>query len=418
MEKSNQKYKKRIVSINLGNFGSTGSIAYGIAEMAKRKGYKYYCAYPEHENNRKNKEDDIIISSDFFRRVSEKLSYYTGFNGCFAWFATLKFLRRINFISPDIIHFHNLHNSYINLPMLFKYVKKHDIYVVWTLHDCWSFTGQCPHFTMMKCDKWKNKCGDCPQYQAYPYSRCDRTKVMRKLKKKWFTGVKNMIIVTPSQWLGSLVKQSFLSEYSIKVINNGINLNIFKPTESNFRKKYNLQDKYILLGVSFGWDERKGVDVFIELSRRLGDKYKIVLVGTDDNVDKKLSNNIISVHRTNDPIELAEIYSTADIFVNPTREENYPTVNMEALACGTPVITFETGGSPEIIDKMCGCVVSCDDIDTLEKKIIEITSQELYSLNDCLKRAKHFNENDKYNEYLKVYGGIKNEQNKENYIKK
>lgn len=408
-----------LVQINSCNFGSTGNIMLGIDKIAINNGIETYICVPKsRENSKKNIKNQIMIGNRISRNLHLFLANITGFQGCFSFFSTWNFLRKLSRIKPDIIHLHNLHNSYINIPMLFRYIKKHDIYVVWTLHDCWSFTGQCPHFIMAKCDKWKDGCYCCSQYRNYPSSKVDRTKTMWKLKKKWFSDIKHIMIVTPSQWLASLVKESYFKDYPIKVINNGINLEIFKPMESDFRKKNKLEDIYIIIGVANPWSERKGLDVFIELSKRLNNNYKIVLVGTNEKLDKKIPDNIISIHRTNTQAEIAEIYSAADIFVNPTREENYPTVNMESLACGTPVITFETGGSPEIIDKMCGCVVSCDDINTLEKKIIEITSRELYSFKDCLKRSKHFNENDKYNEYLNVYGGIKNEQNKENHIKK
>jgi glycosyltransferase involved in cell wall biosynthesis len=179
-------------------------------------------------------------------------------------------------------------------------------------------------------------------------------------------------------------------------------LNVFKPTESDFRKKHNLDDKKVVLGVAFGWGVHKGLDVFIELSKRLPDNYKIVLVGTDESVDKQLPSNILSIHRTQNQKELAEIYSAADVFVNPTREENYPTVNMESIACGTPVITFRTGGSPEIIDENTGIAVDVDDVDTLEKEIIRVCDTAPYPLSSCLERAKHFDKNEKFVEYFDI----------------
>ena len=170
-------------------------------------------------------------------------------------------------IKPDLVHCHNLHGWYLNLPLFFRYIKKHHIPVVWTLHDCWALTGQCPHFTISKCEKWKTGCHDCPYpHNEYPQTIVDRSKEMWNLKKKWFTGVENMTIVTPSQWLADLVKQSYLKEYPVQVINNGIDLTVFKPTESTFRAKYHLENKYIILGVSLGWNYKKGLDVFVELS--------------------------------------------------------------------------------------------------------------------------------------------------------
>jgi len=219
-----------------------------------------------------------------------------------------------------------------------------------------------------------------------------------------FTGIKNMTIVTPSRWLAGLAKESFLGEYPIKTINNGIDLSVFKPTESDFRQKYGCKNKKVLLGVSFAWGVRKGLDVLIKLSERLDpDKYQIVLVGTDENVDKQLPDGIISIHSTHNQKELAEIYSAADLFVNPTREENYPTVNMESIACGTPVLTFRTGGSPEIVDERSGYVVDCDDIDDMEREIVRICEEMPYTLDTCLERAKSFDMHERFKEYVELY---------------
>lgn len=400
---------KTILSMNLGNFGSTGKIMSGIGEIAQKHGCIFYQAYPRHKNNQLTKPNDIIICSDFVNRLNQKLAYYTGLNGCFAGLSTIRVLRKIDAIKPDIIHLHNLHNSYINLPLLFNYIKKHNIKTVWTLHDCWAFTGQCPYFTMVKCERWKTGCHDCQQYRQYPESRVDRTKTMWRLKKKWFTGVEDMTIVTPSEWLADLVKESYLKDYPVRVINNGIDLDVFKPSDNSLRVQHNIPtNKFILLGVSFGWGKRKGLDVFVELANRLDrDKYQIVLVGTDEKVDKFLPPSIISIHRTQNQKELAEIYTAADLFVNPTREENYPTVNMEALACGTPVLTFKTGGSPEIIDETCGSVVPYDDIDALESEIRRICEIKPYTQTACLEKAKNFDKNEKFKEYVELYAEMR-----------
>lgn len=395
----------RALQINSCNFGSTGNIMLGIAQLVKKeKNECVVCVPMRRDNCVKKGYNQIFIGNRLSRNIHLKLAKITGYNGCFSYLSTHQFIKRIDEYKPDIINLHNLHNCYINLPMLFGYIKKNDISVVWTLHDCWSFTGHCPHFDMVGCDKWKTGCHDCPQYREYPKSLFDNSKTMYKLKKKWFTGVENMTLVTPSEWLADLVKQSFLKDYPVKVINNGIDLEIFKPTPSDFRKKYDVGNKNIILGVAFGWGKRKGLDVFIELANRLyKEEYQIVLVGTDDAVDKQLPDNIISIHRTNNQSELAEIYTAADVFVNPTREENYPTVNMEALACGTPVLTFRTGGSPEIPDDTCGYVVEKDNIDELEKEIICICETKPYSAEACVERAKNFDKNARFREYVDLY---------------
>ena len=391
----------RILEINTVNFGSTGHIMLRIADLARSEGHEAVCSFYARRNKPAD-ENTIYIGNKNSHNLHKKFSKYTGYNGRLSIISTWNFLRKVKKFKPDIIHIHNLHDRFINVPMLFKFIKKNNIKVIWTLHDCWSFTGQCVHFTIAGCDKWKTGCHDCPQIHVYPASNVDRTKKMWELKKKWFTGVKDMTIVTPSVWLSNLVKESYLKDYPVKVINNGIDLGVFKPTESDFRVKHDLDGKFIILGAASIWETRKGIDVFIELAKRLDDRFKIVLVGTNDEDDKILPDNIISIHRTSDRKELAEIYSSADLFFNPTREENYPTVNMESIACGTPVMTFKTGGSPEIIDDKTGVVVE-DNIDVIEQKIMNIYETRPFKLSDLEERAKNFSADDKFAQYLRLF---------------
>ena len=395
---------KTLVSINLGNFGSTGRIMAGISRAAQTQGYTTYQAYPSCPQVQPRQPNDILLDNFFGWRVHQKLACWTGLNGYFAWWNTHRFLQRLDQIKPDVIHLHNLHNSYINLPLLFRYIKKKHIKVVWTLHDCWAFTGHCPYFTLVGCDRWKTGCGSCPQLEIYPPTKWDTTHLLWKKKREWFSGVKDMTLVTPSKWLANLVKQSFLKEYPIKVINNGIDLTVFKPTPSGFRQKYQISstDK-LVLGAAMGWGRRKGLDVFIDLAHKLPKNYKIILVGTNAAIDDSLPKNIISIHQTNSVQELAEIYTTADAFVNPTREENFPTVNIESLACGTPVITFNTGGSPEILDETCGGVVACNDNKALLQEIFRICETNPYPREACVARARKFDAQERFTEYLQFY---------------
>ena len=228
---------------------------------------------------------------------------------------------------------------------------------------------------------------------------------MWTLKKEWLTGIDDLTIVTPSEWLANLARQSYLSEYPIKVIHNGIDLDVFKPTPSSFREENGLQNKKIILGVASGWTDRKGLDEFIELAERLPADHQIVLVGTNETVDEKLPENIISIHRTGNQRELAEIYTAADVFVNPTHEENYPTVNMEAIACGTPVVTYNTGGCAEIVGQECGVVVREDTARELEKGIFEALNVINTSGFKCAEYAKHFDKNRCYDEYISLICG-------------
>lgn len=400
----------KIIEINMLHSGSTGKIMFGLAETARRAGHQVYTFSPRYYQRGGSPSFPNIEGHEYFGAPFENMlhlraSQVTGLQGYFSQFGTKELLSRVSAIHPDVIHLHNLHNRTIDLPMLFAYIKKRKIPTVWTLHDCWSFTGQCAHFTMANCDKWKTQCNHCQQIHTYPNALVDRTSFMWKKKRSWFTGVPDMTLVTPSQWLAGLVKQSFLREYPVEVIPNGIDLSVFKPRISNFRERYNIPpSKNILLGVAFGWGERKGLDVFLELAKRLdGSNYQIVLVGTDDSVDKQLPKSIISIHRTENQQQLAEIYTAADLFVNPTREETQGLVNIESLACGTPVVTFRSGGSPECIDECSGSVVGCDDVNSLEKEIVRICSAKPYTEAQCLNRAAEFDQFHRFKEYIRLY---------------
>ena len=400
---------KTICFINSVDYGSTGNIALSIIEILETQGVNGCLLVPKSRlNTQRSREKVVIFGNIYLRNISLRLTRVSGLNGCFNYLSAISLIWKLRILKPDIVHIHNLHDSYVNIPIVLKFLKKNNIPLVWTLHDCWAFTGRCPHFDVLGCDKWKTGCNGCsyPKDQ-YPQSKVDRSEAMWALKKKWFTGVENMTIVTPSKWLAGLVKESFLKDYPVRVINNGIDLNIFKPCESGFRRQNSISDgEWMVLGVAFGWGSRKGLDVFIELGKRLPKKYHIVLVGTDENTDKALPERIISIHRTQNQQELAEIYSAADLFVNPTREEVLGMVNIEALACGTPVVTFDTGGSPECIDESCGAVVPCDDIDALEREIVRICEMKPYSREACLKRAKAFDMNDRFQEYIDLYNEV------------
>ena len=321
-----------------------------------------------------------------------------GFNSALA---TRWLIHRLDAIKPDVVHIHNIHSHDFHFELLFRYLKEKNIKVFYTFHDCWAFTGYCPHFTMAKCDRWLDGCGNCVLRRRFSWF-FDKSAKNYARKRDALRGL-DLTIITPSQWLADLVKQSFLKEYPVRVINNGINLSVFKPMSGDFREIHKLQSKIIVLGVAMGWSKAKGVDVFVRLANTLPENYQIVLIGTDDQVDKLLPDNILSLHRTENQRELAEIYGTADVFVNPTREENYPTVNMEALACGTPVLTFRTGGSPEMLDDTCGSVVDCDDVDALEREIIRICTDRPYTREACVHKARAFDRNERFKEYVELY---------------
>ncbi len=381
--------------------GSTGKIAKDIHDLCVAEGIECVCG----SRTGGKYADSVEISGSFDSRVHGFLARFTMLKGCFSYFKTRSFLKKVKKYKPDIIHLHNLHGSYVNIGMLMRYIKKYGIPVVFTLHDCWAFTAICPHFTVASCNKWQSGCGACPQRKKYSSCPVDISGTVWKKKKKWFVGVEDMVIVTPSAWLGGLVKQSFLGSYPVQTIYNGIDLNVFAPTLSDFRARHRLEDKKIVLAVAYGWGYGKGLDVVIKLAKSLPTDYKIVLVGTDDEVDKQLPQSVLSVHKTNNQKELAEIYTAADVLINPTREEVLGLVNVEALACGTPVISFNAGGSPECLDGSCGTVVSVGDVDAMEREIVRICTLHPYTSEDCIKRAKLFDKNERLYEYIKLYKG-------------
>ena len=258
--------------------------------------------------------------------------------------STRRAIGMIRDFKPDIVHIHNLHGYYINYPMLFAALAEMNVPVVQTLHDCWSVTGHCAYFDNVGCDKWKNGCGACPQKKEYPRSVfLDRSASNLLEKKKAYDRLKNLKIVVPSTWLRDIVRSSILQRDAV-IIPNGIDTEIFRPHQTDYFEKKGLTGKKVIIGVASLWEPRKGLNFFKELSKQLSDEYRIVLVGVRQEQKKE---EIYTIDRTSDKEELASIYSGAYVYLNPTLEDNYPTTNLEAICCGTPVITFATGGSPE-----------------------------------------------------------------------
>lgn len=381
--------------------GSTGKICYSVAKLMDKENIENLTLYSQ---GSLKAENAVKIKNKTYYKIQALKSRVFGNYGFNSSSATKEIIRQIKEFSPDIVHLHNIHGHNVNLKILFTFFKKNpEIKLFWTFHDCWAFTAYCPHYTMAKCYKWQSECSHCKLRKEYSWF-FDKSKKFFNRKKELFTGL-NLTIITPSEWLAGEVKKSFMKDYPVKVINNGIDLSVFKPTESDFKEKHGIdKDKFVLLGVAFGWGERKGLDVFIELSKRLDkNKYAIVLVGGNAETDKLLPKDIISIHRTQNQTELAEIYSSCDLFVNPTREEVLGLVNIEANACGTPVLTFDSGGSPECINKKSGSVVSCDDINGLIKEIERIRNERPFTKENCILRAEEFDADKKFKEYTELY---------------
>lgn len=387
--------------------GSTGKICVSISKLLSSQKIENYILYSAGKSDYPLGIRYMGYWETKFQALKSRIFGNYGLN---SHAATRRLIHQLEQIQPDAVHLHNLHGHNCNFSSLFHYLKEKQIKVYWTFHDCWAMTGYCTHFDMAQCGSWKTGCQKCPQRRDYSWF-WDRSNYLWMQKREAFSGL-DLTVITPSIWLAELVGQSFLKDYPIHVIPNGIDLNVFQPTQNNFRQQYHIpDDRKILLGVAFDWGLRKGLDVFIHLAQSLPEAYQIVLVGTNEEIDAQLPDNILSIHRTANQKELAQIYTAADLFVNPTREDTYPTVNMEALACGTPVITFRTGGSPEILDESCGVVVNRNEIISLKEEILRICNRSPFSKDACRIKALSFDQNSRFKEYVNLYG---NESTKDN----
>lgn len=402
----------RVLQINSSvNTSSTGRIAEQIGKTLQKNGHESFIAYnitgPEGSNSNLIQ---VGTNLDFYLHVLKTRLF--DLHGFGSTRATSKFVTQIKEINPDVIGIHNLHGYYLNIEVLFNYLKEVQKPVIWTFHDCWPFTGHCSYFDHVSCNKWKTECHDCPLSNRYPASWfLDNSRENFRYKNELFNGLDNLIIVTPSQWLKDLVHQSFLSDYPVKVINNGIDLEQFKPVlTKEVISKYGLEGKKILLGVASVWDRRKGLDYFIELSEHLDDSYRIILIGLSQEKIYGLPNKIIGIKRTENLDQLVSFYSTADIFINPTLVDNFPTTNIEALACGTPVITFDTGGSAEAIDKHTGVTIEKGNIEQLLEAIDDILNEDPQKyLKNCRERAVSlYNNKERFSDYIAIYENLLN----------
>ena len=390
----------KIVQINAtANEGGTGRVCAGLSKLLDQAGIENYTLFT---TGKSEKPSQIKYASERKIKLQALRSRILGNYGFNSKAMTKRVISHLEEIKPDIVHLHNLHGHNVNLEMLFKYFKERPkIKLFWTFHDCWTFTGYCPYYQITNCEKWKTGCKKCPQKKQFSWF-FDKSAKLQAKKRELFESL-DMTITTPSNWLAGIVAQTYFGKKEIKVIQNGVDLEEFKPTESDFREKYGLENKKIVLGVAANWGNRKGLDVFLELAQRLPSDYQIVLVGTNSNIDKLLPSNIISIHRTENKQELAKIYTAADVFVNPTRDEVFGLVNIEALACGTPVVTFDTGGSPECIDESCGITVNRNDLDAIETAIKKTCYKEMFTEETCIFRAAKFDEYSKIDEYINLY---------------
>ena len=392
-----------------GNTGSTGTMAENIGQIALSKNWSSYIAFGRFE--RDSLSNKIKIGNRFQILIHGFITRLFDLHGLGSSRATLKLIEYIKILQPDIIHLHHLHGYYINYKILFNYLNNTNIPVVWTFHDCWSFTGHCAHFDYIKCEKWKHICHNCPQKKEYPASYFfDRSKENYILKRSLFTKNRNLIIVSVSKWMENIVRESFFKQTKIFTIHNGIDTKIFKPLNEPLKLLSNilLKNKFIILGVASPWNKKKGFYEFLNLSKIIDHSMIIVMVGLNKSQLLNLPSNIIGIEKTENKNQLANIYSCADVFLNLTLEDNFPTTNIEAMACGTPVITYNTGGSGESISHNTGMEVlqgSLKDVLSAINKVKE-NGKDFYS-NNCRNTAiLNYNKETQFEKYFDIYNNI------------
>ena len=378
---------------------STGRICTDLATELEAQGHEVKIAYGREDVPEQFQKYAVRIGTDFdvkFHGIKARL-----FDGC-GWGskkATERFIEWVKEFNPDVIHLHNIHGYYINVEVLFNYLRTCEKKIIWTLHDCWAFTGHSAFCDAVNCEKWITGCDNCPNMKEYPASFTDHSKKNWEKKKQLMQMIPNLYIVTPSKWLAGLVRKSFLEQYPVTVIHNGIDTSQFFPLQNDFREYYRIADKFVLLGVATAWDEMKGLSDYLKLASLLGDDYQVVLVGLTKEQIERLPSNVVGIERTNSVRELSYIYSSADLYLNLSYCENYPTVNLEAVACGTPVLTYNTGGSPE--SAQAGIVVPKGDLNAVVEAVMKCR-EDRPSVN--IDRNK-IDKSRALNEYLESYRG-------------
>jgi glycosyltransferase involved in cell wall biosynthesis len=400
--------KLKLLQINVAaNWGSHGRIAEEIGLEAMAQGWESYIAYGRYANPSKS---HIVKIGDLFDHcLHGAQSLLLDRHGLASCGPTKKLIREIEQIKPDLIHLHNIHGFYLNYPILFRYLSTVDIPVVWTLHDCWAFTGHCAWPIHGHCDRFQEQCCHCPlQSKGYPKSfLLDRSRSNFKLKKRYFRSLQDLHLVTVSRWLEQQVRLSFMQDMDIRTIYNGLDTEVFRPSGT---PPTSVTDGHpLVLGVCNAWYDWKGLDDMAALREILPDDYEVMVVGVNEDQMHRLPEGITCIRRTDSVSQLAEIYSQADVFVNPSKVESFGMTTAEALSCGTPSIVYDTSACPEVVDNLTGRVVPLGDVNALAKAVMEICSlpgREAMR-QACRERAiRLFNRQDRYKEYLQLYNEV------------
>ena len=329
---------------------------------------------------------------------------------------TGKMVRRIKEANPGIIHLHNIHGYYLHYPTLMKYLAyEYKGKIIWTFHDLWPITGHCAYYSAVNCDKWMTGCNHCPNKKRYPVSLgLDGSRKNYEIKQKLFTSLSNLTITVPSEWMASQVRQSFMGKYPVEVINNGIDTVVFdhnrlavdSDTESSrCVGKTSWSDKKILLSVASIWDDRKGLKDLVALSDKLNDDYVMVIVGLSKHQISMLPKGVIGITRTENIDELVSLYSRANIFINPSLEESFSLVTVEALSCGCPCIVLDTSAVAELVNDDNGVVLHSHKPEDYLDAIKSIENRR-YSRENVRATALKYDNKYMLEGYMRLYGEI------------
>ena len=395
----------RIVELNTyAGSGSTGRIAVEIANSAAKQGWETIIGFGTGAVPPEAEVFALRIGGKIGRKWHGALRKLMDAEGYGSAAATRKLIRFMKTYQPDVVHLHNIHGCYINHKLLFRYLRQSGVPVVWTLHDCWPFTGHCAYFDFVHCARWQTQCYACPQKASYPASVFwDGSKRNYRRRRALFTALPKLTLVAPCQWLSDVVHSSFLGNTPTRVIYNGVDRGAFYPRASKLRAQHAITRPYVALAVASEWEERKGIRLLPALAQTLGDLYQLVVIGLTAEQIGAMPVGILALPRTASTRELAQWYSAADCFVNPTLEDNMPLVNLEALACGTPVAVFATGGCPECVTGECGAVVPKGDVQALALAVQTLCAQKPAMQAACVAQAERFDSVATANAYCALY---------------
>lgn len=375
-------------------FGSTGRIVADLSHTMSGQGIENIIVYGLYQSSLPNAHYIGNRVEFALHNQKSRLLDACGFGSAHA---TRQLIQLLEDFQPDVVHLHNIHGYYVHVELLFRYLKKAGCPVVWTLHDCWPFTGHCAHFDHVGCSRWQTGCGSCPSIREYPESLgLDRSQRNWQRKRQAFTGLDKCVLVSPSHWLAQLAQASFLQEYPVRVIPNGISLETFAPTPGDWKEKMGTEGKKVVLASVKNLHDSKGGQYLVPLARQLGPEYQIWVLGLNEPAPE-----LHPLPYLQNAQQLAQVYTAADVFVNPTLEDNFPTVNLEALACGTPVVTFQTGGSPESIGPGCGAVVPQGDGKALAQAVAHWAAQDCKKA--CVAQAQQYERTAQYEKYVQLY---------------